>query len=246
MTEEAGYYYLLVGILSSEYDGDRSFAKLHGYSEVLPGQITTDRIRSASGGSYIDLQNGNMQLGEKLKYIDGVLTLNFLFSEGANIGGFIFRNGRLESVNGATWLDGVNGKMLLSGGFSGNITADSLTLSFEQREGTYTLKVTDPTNIMLHGVMSSCDFTLPVNNKKFHGKFLNLFWNPKLTRMDGDVNIHGSIYCPNKSTLTSDGFVNPYHAKMITSKYGGIMQLVNIEGRWVLLNGTPQLEYTSE
>lgn len=247
MTEEAGYYYLLVGILSSEYDGDRSFAKLHGYSEVLPGQITTDRIRSASGESYIDLQNGNMQLGEKLKYIDGVLTLNFLFSEGANIGGFIFRNGRLESVNGATWLDGVNGKMLLSGGFSGNITADSLTLSFEQREGTYTLKVTDPTNIILYGNYAApCAFTLPERNIKFHGKFLNLFWSPKLSQNDGEVTIYGHIYCPNKSTLTSGGFVNPYYAKMITSKYGGIMQLVNIAGQWVLLNGTPQLEYTSE
>lgn len=138
MTEEDGYYYLLVGILSSEVNGGRSFAKLHGYSEVLPGQITTDRIRSTDGGSYIDLQSGDMQLGEKLKYKDGVLTLDFLFSEGANIGGFIFRNNRLESQardkddNPMAYLDGVSGEMRLRGtvqlstAFSGNITDSNI------------------------------------------------------------------------------------------------------------------------
>ena len=49
---------------------------------------------------------------------------------------------------------------------------------------------------------------------------------------------------PNKSTIMSSGLVDAYYAQIITSKYGGIMQLVNIKGIWTLLNGTSQLEYT--
>lgn len=51
-------YYLLVGILNSEVDGSRSFSKAYGYTEVLPGQITTDVIRSSDGLTYFDLIRG--------------------------------------------------------------------------------------------------------------------------------------------------------------------------------------------
>lgn len=69
------YYYLLVGILNSEYDGDRSFAPMYGFTEVLPGQITTDVIRSASGTSYFDLANNQFKLGDRLQFVNGQLTL---------------------------------------------------------------------------------------------------------------------------------------------------------------------------
>ena len=52
------YYYFLVGILNSEYDSSRDFVTLYGFTEVLPGQITTDVIRSADGRTYFDLQRG--------------------------------------------------------------------------------------------------------------------------------------------------------------------------------------------
>lgn len=58
--EESGYLYLLIGILSSAIDGSRSFARLHGFTEVLPGQITTDIIKSSSGSLVIDLANGSV------------------------------------------------------------------------------------------------------------------------------------------------------------------------------------------
>lgn len=53
-----GGYNLLVGVLNTEYEGTRSFVPLHGYTEVLPGQITTDVIRSADGNTFFDLVNG--------------------------------------------------------------------------------------------------------------------------------------------------------------------------------------------
>lgn len=56
--EAKGGYNLLVGVLNTEYEGVRSFVPLYGYTEVLPGQITTDVIRSADGNTYFDLVNG--------------------------------------------------------------------------------------------------------------------------------------------------------------------------------------------
>ena len=57
MIEDDAYYFL-VGILNSEYDGNRDFVTLYGFTEVLPGQITTDVIRSGDGRTYFDLQRG--------------------------------------------------------------------------------------------------------------------------------------------------------------------------------------------
>ena len=57
MNDVSGYYHLLVGVLNSEYDGERSFATLYGFTEVLPGRITTDKIVSADGKTYLDLAN---------------------------------------------------------------------------------------------------------------------------------------------------------------------------------------------
>lgn len=73
-----GYYHLLVGILNSEYNGERSFASLYGFTEVLPGRITTDKIVSGNGLSFFDMLNNSMRLGDKLRYnIDGDGLLKF-------------------------------------------------------------------------------------------------------------------------------------------------------------------------
>lgn len=53
-----GYYHLLMGILNSEYDGERSYVSLYGFSEILPGRITTDKIVSSDGKTSFDLLQG--------------------------------------------------------------------------------------------------------------------------------------------------------------------------------------------
>ena len=63
-----GYYHLLVGVLNSEYDGERSFVTLYGFSEILPGRITTDRIVSGNGDSYFDMLANAMKLGSVLDF----------------------------------------------------------------------------------------------------------------------------------------------------------------------------------
>lgn len=66
MDDVSGFYHLLVGLLNSEYDGERSFVTLYGFTEVLPGRITTDKIVSADGTTYFDLENS--VIGGRIKF----------------------------------------------------------------------------------------------------------------------------------------------------------------------------------
>ena len=78
MEEVNGYYHFLVGLLGSEYDGERSFTPLYGFTEVLPGRITTDKIVSSDGQSYFDMLSNALKLGDMLQYNingDGTLKL---------------------------------------------------------------------------------------------------------------------------------------------------------------------------
>lgn len=111
MDDADGHYHFLAGVLNSESNGERSYVDLYGFTEILPGRITTDRIVSTDGKSWLDLQTGQMRLGDKLSYDGLSLYLDFLFSEGADIGGWIFRDKRLYSQDGACFLDGRTGNI---------------------------------------------------------------------------------------------------------------------------------------
>ena len=56
----AGYYHFLVGVLNSEYEGTRSFVELYGFTEILPGRITTEQIISPDGETYFNLVKGEI------------------------------------------------------------------------------------------------------------------------------------------------------------------------------------------
>ena len=84
--------------------------------------------------------------------------------------------------------------------------------------------------------------TLPEDDS-FNGMFLNIYLRPLISRMDAPGILSGKIMCPNKGTV-SGSFINEYYASQITSRYGGIIQLLNIDGKWILLNGSNLLEYT--
>lgn len=65
-----GYYHLLVGVLNSEYEGERSFVELYGFTEILPGRITTDRVISADGQNFLDFVNNAFRVGNESVYLD--------------------------------------------------------------------------------------------------------------------------------------------------------------------------------
>ena len=53
-----GFYYFLVGLLSSESGGERSFATAYGYTEILPGQMRIRNIISPDGRTYFNVAEG--------------------------------------------------------------------------------------------------------------------------------------------------------------------------------------------
>lgn len=65
-----GYYHFLVGILNSEFEEDRSFVELFGFTEILPGRITTDRIVSSDGLNFMDFVNNAFRVGNSYSYFD--------------------------------------------------------------------------------------------------------------------------------------------------------------------------------
>lgn len=87
--DEDGYN-LLVGIINSETEGTRDFAPLYGFTEILPGQITTDVIRSADGGTYFDLANN--EIGGVIKFKAGSEGLENILQDGIIGGQNMLRN----------------------------------------------------------------------------------------------------------------------------------------------------------
>jgi hypothetical protein len=85
----AGYYHLLMGVLNSEYDGERSYVSLYGFSEILPGRITTDKIVSSDGKTYFDLLLGEIGGNIKFASTDGsmkdVADLEKLIGDGNDV-----------------------------------------------------------------------------------------------------------------------------------------------------------------
>lgn len=65
-----GYYHFLVGILNSEFEENRSFVELFGFTEILPGRITTDRIVSSDGLNFMDFVNNAFRVGNSDSYFD--------------------------------------------------------------------------------------------------------------------------------------------------------------------------------
>ncbi|MCM1217655.1 MAG: hypothetical protein NC548_24450 [Lachnospiraceae bacterium] len=70
-----GYFHLLCGVLNSEIEGSRSYVSLYGFTEILPGRITTDLIISNDGKTYFDLEKG--EIGGALKFLSdsGYITI---------------------------------------------------------------------------------------------------------------------------------------------------------------------------
>lgn len=66
----SGYYHLLVGVLNSEFEEERSFVELYGFTEILPGRITTDRIVSSDGQNFMDFVNNAFRVGDDSSCLD--------------------------------------------------------------------------------------------------------------------------------------------------------------------------------
>ena len=110
--DDGEYYNLLVGVLNTEFNGFRTFVPLYGFTEILPGQITTDIIRSADGSCVFDLR-GNTITGA-VKFLPGTSGLE-------NV------EGLSEAVQGAVGgLEFGKYNLLRNSGFTGDFVTESL------------------------------------------------------------------------------------------------------------------------
>lgn len=100
--EVDGYYYFYVGVLNSESGGTRDFATIYGFTEVAPGRIVTNVIRSADGNTYFDLVNG-------------IISGKINFKAGST---------GLENIVGAMNIGNQN--MLRNSGFTGDYLSEQL------------------------------------------------------------------------------------------------------------------------
>ena len=137
----ANHYHFLVGLLNAEIDGERSFVAMHGFTEVSPGRITTDRIVSSDGNSFLDLIENSFKLGSSLDFNNEekytLILNNAKIKEAlkvlgeALIAGFYFSDERIRStmMSGnqyALLLDGKTGHIkLVSTNTGGDYSLDS-------------------------------------------------------------------------------------------------------------------------
>lgn len=159
----AGYYHLLMGVLNSEYDGERSYVSLYGFTEVLPGQVITNKVTSANGKNFMDFLNNAFRIGNDKTYIDwNASVANVLSMKNATI--------QIANTAGQTmiYFSGVDGSGQLA---KGNITWDSAG-NIKANGGTFTdiliqgslrspfVRETD--SIVIGGKQSTHDNVVPI------------------------------------------------------------------------------------
>lgn len=134
-----GYYHLLLGILNSEFEGERSYASLHGFTEVLPGQVSTNLVVTSDGKNYIDFLNNAFRIGNDNCYLDWNASI-------ANLLGIKNANFQIANSAGKTmvYINGTNGSGQFAGG---NITWDA-DGNLKAKGGTFT-------DILLQGSIRS-------------------------------------------------------------------------------------------
>jgi hypothetical protein len=71
-----GFYYFLAGTLGSEWEGYRSFETCYGFTEILPGRITANMIRSADAYTYFNLAEGEIGGNIRIKTGSGYMNLS--------------------------------------------------------------------------------------------------------------------------------------------------------------------------
>lgn len=79
-----GHYYLLVGVLSSEFYGVRSYREIYGFTEIAGGQIVTEQIVDVDGWQYWDMMNKRFRIGDPNNFLSyNVERLKGLYIKGA-------------------------------------------------------------------------------------------------------------------------------------------------------------------
>jgi hypothetical protein len=133
-----GYYYFLVGVLSSERNGIRSFATAYGFTEISPGQMRIKMIVSPDGQRYYNVTEGVFQ-GE-IRILTGSSGYNNL-TDKPDLGAYQTKvefNVFKDSISGqvSTVTSTVNGLITQSSGWVTEATGNTLWADKTLEDGT--------------------------------------------------------------------------------------------------------------
>ena len=67
--DEIGYHHFICGYLNSEFEGDRSFVTLYGFTEILPGQIRVNKIMNPDGTQFWDMLSKMFKIGDANSFV---------------------------------------------------------------------------------------------------------------------------------------------------------------------------------
>jgi hypothetical protein len=97
------YYTLWVAFINSENSaGDRSFSEMYGLTELLPGQLTVDTIKSSDGGSFMDFLRNRMKIGGANNYLAWNVVQGLLEIVGASLEIKDAQGNIISSIDGTT------------------------------------------------------------------------------------------------------------------------------------------------
>jgi Carbohydrate binding domain. len=69
IADDSSHYYFVVGFLNSEYNGERSWTSLYGWSELTPGMMRVNRVSSTNGSNYMDLLAEMFRVGDNNTFL---------------------------------------------------------------------------------------------------------------------------------------------------------------------------------
>lgn len=200
-----GYYHLLVGILNSEDNGERSFVTLYGFTEILPGRMTTDKIVSSDGNTYFDLLNG--EIGGKIKLLSHSSGLKNL-EEWNEVSGLIedVQNTADDAVDSAKKANNAVGSLnnYVDGAFADGVIEESEAKAIEKYINT------------VNSTKSAVEATY---NKLYANVYLS--GTPKTTLLNAKVSLFGAIsdLVASINTAIADGKTTTAKKKDVDSKF---------------------------
>lgn len=202
--EEGNDYYFLVGLLGSQYDGARSFVTVYGFTEILPGRVTADRIVSTDGETYFNLALG--EIGGNIRIKAGSSGYNNL-SDKPDLSGFA-TSSELSVLNNqisaqVTAINSINNRINTAGWIT-TATGNTLYAKKEMENGSTIISTINQTagsvsinadKINLNGAVTANNYFKINTDGSFsaiYGKIGAYTVNKNGTLTSGDMSITGS------------------------------------------------------
>ncbi len=198
MEDVTNYYHFLIGILNTEYDGQRSFAPFYGYSEFLPGQITTNMIADADRKLVIDLANAiitaqnGAEIRGTIKFLSGETLKNVTEVEAAASNAQTTAN---TANNNAIAAALVNNPNLINSGYA-DVTSKTTDYNF-WGNGAYNIEL-----------KAGVTYTLSVKGNKVSGTgslrvflFNSRWWSPGLEISETDLTVNSITFTPSSDQI---------------------------------------------